>query len=161
MLSVSLNYQCQVSVPLNCQVSIPFMLVPIIFCLPAPVISTNHRACFEVQVMVHWQQACRQQRGSDCNKSPEDAEFLKCFKVCHLFSVIIMQIQTPKTYTSAWCRSYLPYSGQPGTNLPISTNCIIYFLSKSSFCLYFTVLFMIWLYLAFGIIRGFNPTSVW
>lgn len=118
-----------------------------------------HRACFGVQVLVHWQQTRRQQRGSDCNKSHKDAEF-KRLKVCHLFSVIIMQIQTPKTYTSAWCRSYHPYPGQPGTNLPISTNYIIYFLSKSSFCLYFTVLFMLMLYLAFGIIRGFNPTSI-
>lgn len=94
MLPTSLSYGCQVSVPLNC-LSIPFTRVPIIFHLLAPIISTNLGAYVEVLALGHRQRAGDRQRGSDRNKSHEDAGFLKYFKVCHFFSVIMTQIQTP------------------------------------------------------------------
>lgn len=52
---------------------------------PLPIISTNLGAYVEVPALGHRQRVGDRQRGSDCNKSHEDAGFLKYFKVCHFF----------------------------------------------------------------------------
>lgn len=94
------------------------MLVPIIFHLPPPIISTNLGANVEVLALGHRQRAGDRQRGSDCNKSHEDAGFLKYFKVCHLFSVIMTQIQTPNHILGLDAGHTFPTLGSQGQIYP-------------------------------------------
>jgi len=119
MLSMSLSYRCQVMVPLGC-LSIPFTLVPIIFHFPAPSMSTDLlcSVCVEVPALGRRQQAGDRQRGSDCNKSHQDAGFLKYFEVCHLFSLIMTQIQTPSHTLQPDAGHTFPILGSQGPIYP-------------------------------------------
>lgn len=54
---------------ISCTLVLPFSACQL---LPSP---QNLRACFEVPALGHRQQAGGRQRGSDCNKSREDAAF--------------------------------------------------------------------------------------